>query len=331
MQELRVAIVGLRGHAGRHIRLVQQQPEVRLQCVFYHRPAPKELAHLPITNDIGECLAADVVIISTPTALHASQLQLLEAHRGYTLVEKPAADRPEDIRALLQLPDERKSRIQVNFNFLFHELATRLTELRSSPLLGDLFAADFHASHGGSFRSDWKDSWRLSGAANLGPLETVGIHFVQFALTQYGRCTKSIVRTESLSKAESRVDTGVVDMATESGVWVRVRTSYAAPQAIKMELWGTNGYAVYDGETLAVYSPRETYDDRGRFASPPAAISWGINYESCWRKSLELAQRHLFELARSGKRLDPATFDRDVSSMSVLLDAQGFDSSRGTR
>ena len=326
MGKLSAAVVGLRGHAGRHIEMLGQNPDVELKWVYYHREPPSESAHLPVTNDISDCMDSDVVIISSPTPLHFQQLEALSGYDGYVLLEKPAVTAAEEIRRLLELAPRLKSRIFVNYNFMFHDLAGLLGELASGPEMGDVFALEVHSNHGGAFTSGWHDSWRRrKGGLNIGALETVGIHYIHFALTQFGECRNAIVRTGSLSRKGEAVDTGMVSMRMESGMWVSIYCSYAAPYAFRVQMWGTNGYLTYDGKEVAVYSPRDTFDENGLFAEPPVDRSRQLDFEPGWSESLVRSQRHLLAAAREHRDLDPADFDRDVSAVNVLLDARRLD------
>ncbi len=317
----RVSVIGLRGHAGRHIRMLRQNPDVILDRVYYHRTPPSEYSSLPVTQDLTDCLDSNVVIISSPTPVHAEQIQALRNYGGYIFLEKPAASNKDEIDSLLHLPSDLKSRIRVNFNFLWHDLAARMRELASSPMLGKVFALDVHLSHGGAFRDDWDDSWRLNNSS-FGPLETVGIHFIHFAITQFSQCRKAVVRTSSVSSRSQAVDTGMISMQMDNGVWVNILNSYAAPYTVRVELWGTNGYAIYDGTGITLRSPRDTFDERGRYTTPPSAGYWPIDYATAWEESLNRSLRNFLDVSRQGIRLDPAAFDRDVSTMNVLLDAE---------
>ncbi len=114
-------------------------------------------------------------------------------------------------------------------------------------------------------------------------------------------------------------------MLMDGDVWVSIRCSYAAPFAVRMALWGTNGYLVYDGKAAALHSPRDTFDGDGLYAEPPVEKTWAIDFSPAWAQSLARSQRRLLEAAMRGERLDPQQFDRDVSAMNVLLDAERGD------
>ena len=314
-----VSVIGLRHHAGQHIDFLRRNPRVKLEKIYYHRAPPPEYDDLPITNDFSDCLDSDLIIVSSPTSLHFDHMQALAGFQGYILLEKPAVNRKEHIEELSRIPAQHKSRIRVNFNFVFHDLAALMADVLSSGRLGQVFSFDVHSSHGVAFKKEWDNTWRVEGVTGLGPLETTGIHYVQFALREFGDCNSCFIHTNCLSSRPFAVDTGIINMTMESGTWVRLRHSYAAPYAVRFEIWGTDGYFLYDGQVASIHSPRDTFDTNGLYAKPPLFDSWEIDYKKAWTESLLRAQDDFVNVARNGLLLDPAQFDRDLSAMSVLL------------
>ncbi len=108
----------------------------------------------------------------------------------------------------------------------------------------------------------------------------------------------------------------------ENDVWVRIRHSYAAPYAVRMEVWGTEGYFLYYDDVGRIYHPRDTYDQNGLFSDPPLKNSWKIDFKKAWAESLQKAQDHFIQVVQEGRRLDPSEFDRDVTAIRVLLDGR---------
>ena len=319
---LRASVIGLRRHAGLHIDLLTQNPEVTLDKVLYHRQPPDGYAHLPITANIADLMDSDVIVLSTPTSSHFDYIQDLTTYGGYILLEKPAVNTGEQIRALLDLPEDFKRRLKVNYNFNFHEFRYLLGRVKQSGELGKIFALDVHTSHGVAFRHDWDNAWRVENETGLGPLETTGIHYIQLALQEFGMCKHSAVSTTCLSGRPGSVDTGTLNMEMADGTLVRIRHSYAAPYGVRFEIWGTDGYLVYDGETANLYHPRDTLDDDGRFTSPPIHQNWKVPFEKAWMQSLARSQGHFLKTAAEGTSFDPRDFDRDVSAMTVLLNSK---------
>ena len=107
----------------------------------------------------------------------------------------------------------------------------------------------------------------------------------------------------------------------DTGVWVRIRHSYAAPYRVNIEVHGTNGYFVYDGENAHIYGPRDTFDNEGRFAKPPLIHKWKVNYLTEWRLSLVKSQNYFLDAVRNKIGFQPNEFDRDVGVMKTLINA----------
>ena len=117
--KLRIAVIGLKQHAGIHIRYLQNNPKVELTKVYYHKLLPQGFDELPLTSSLEECMESDCIIISTPTGKHFEHLQLIKEYSGYILLEKPAVNTTEQINSLLSFPTDLKKWIKVNFNFQF--------------------------------------------------------------------------------------------------------------------------------------------------------------------------------------------------------------------
>jgi predicted dehydrogenase len=302
-----------------HISLLKQNPNVVLDRVYYHRTPPPGYSHLPLTNDLSECLDSDVIIVSSPTSVHFDHIQALRDYGGYVFLEKPAVNTTYHMEELRKLPASLKSRMRVNFNFAYHDFGVLASNLMQSGELGDVFAFDVHTSHGVAFRKDWDNTWRIQGTTGLGPLETTGIHYVQFCIREFGRCINRDIHTRCLSGRPGTIDTGILNMTMETGTWARVRHSYAAPYATRFELWGSDGYLLYDGRVASLHHPRDTFDGDGLYTSPPVQSCWKIDFKQAWSESLRRAQEDFVNVARQGVLLDPSEFERDVSVMAVLL------------
>ena len=319
IDRIKVSVIGLRGHAGQHIAFLKNNSNVLLEKIYYYRDALPDYADLPITDSLSDCMSADVIIISTPTPSHIEYIRALSDYHGYIFLEKPAVNSADHILELHSLPTSLKQRTRVGFNFNFHPLAALFSDLIRTGQLGKVFSFDVHTSHGVAFRDDWGNTWRVDNETGLGPLETTGIHYIQFSIKEFGDCIGRNLHTECLSGRPGAIDTGFITLTMEDGTLVRIRHSYAAPYAVRFELWGTEGYLVYDGEVANLFHPRNTFDEHGRFTNPPLKASWEIKFQQGWFESLEKTQKDFLEIAQKGVLLDPLDFDRDVSAMEILL------------
>ena len=321
MHKLKISVIGLRGHAQRHIQSLLQRTDIELINVLYDRAHAETYADLPLTNTISDCLGSDAIIISSPTHTHYSYMQLLRDFSGYILLEKPAVNTPKHIESLIQFPECIKTRTRINFNFVFHGITAILEDLVRNEILGKIFALDVHTAHGVAFKPEWQGSWRIKSESGLGPIETTGIHFLHLAERLFGNTTHAYVDLLSLSNSSEYYDTGTLHLSMESNVKVRLRHSYAAPYRVHIEAHGTDGYFIYDGEKAYVYGPRDTFDNQGLYTNPPAIKTWVINYPSEWDLSLVRSQSAFLEDVRDQKRFDSHQFDHDVKVMNTMIDA----------
>lgn len=313
-----VAVIGRSGHAGRLIELVRRHPAADLACVYYPKPSPA--GGLPLTRDFGKVLAADAVIVASPTPTHAAYLRRLARFRGLVLVEKPAASKAEDIAELRRWPRERKRRVRINYNLAHSRLLKHLSAAASSAALGRPVYLDVHISYGPAFKPEYAGNWRTDRTRSLGALESIGVHFVNLAQRLFGAPKDAHASIHSAARrSNSLVDTGLASFRTASGVFVNLFFSHAAPWYFRMHLLGTNGYWEYDGRTARLHSPRATYRRDGTFAPPPLLKKATLNHHEASRESLELAVDEFIRTALNGGRFDAAEFDLGLAAMDPLL------------
>lgn len=318
MRKLKVSVIGLRGHAQKHIQSLLKRSDIEISRVLYDKTPPVEYNYLPTTRDINDCFLSDAIIISTPTPTHYSYMRSLLNFKGYIFLEKPAVNTAEHIESLIQFPDYIKKKTQINFNFIFHKITQLLEDLIQHGTLGRTFALDIHTAHGIAFKSEWQGSWRITSESTLGPMESTGVHFLHLSERLFGPTQYAHLDLISLSNNQY-CDTGILNLNTESGVRVRIRHSYAAPYKIHIELHGTDGYFIYDGENACLYGPRDTFDDLGLYTKPPLLQKWAVHYPSEWDRSLVKSQNAFLKAVRDRKLFDPVEFDRDVNIMNTLI------------
>lgn len=320
-RKVAVAVVGKGGHAGRLIDLVRKHPKATLSCVYH--PTKVGGSARPCTDDFAAVLAADAVIVASPTPTHAGYLRKLSRFQGRILVEKPAVSAAADIAELRKWPLARKRRVRINYNLAFSELYRHLARVARSPRLGTPLFLDVHVSYGPAFRPEYRTNWRTDRAQSLGALESIGVHFVNLALRLFGPVAASSASVRSAArKSASRVDTGLASFRTSSGVYVSLFHSHAAPYYFRMHLLGTNGYWEYDGREARLHSPRETLHADGSFAPPPLVERTALDHMKGSRASLESAVDSFIRAVGRGALFDAADFDLGLASMDPLLGAR---------
>ncbi|MDC3047201.1 Gfo/Idh/MocA family oxidoreductase [Prochlorococcus sp. AH-736-A21] len=313
-----ISFIGLRGHAKRLREIVENLPNINIKKILYHKQTQTENLDC-LTNNIEDLFPSDAIFIASPTHFHLEHLISLKNYKGYIFLEKPAVSNLKDIKKLLSFPNSLKSRIYINFNFQFSSLAEILNSQLRSDTFGKVLWLDVHTSHGAAFRSTWDKSWRVLGENNLGPIETTGIHYLQYAASNFGKISNIDVRKRSVVGRSNSVDTGFISLEFSSGTWVRIRNSYATPYLIRFEMMGTNGYLTYDGSVCKIFSPRENYDKQGMFITPNIIYSKNIVFSSMWQDSLEQSICFFVDHVSRKKKFSIEKFNLNVNIMNNLL------------
>ena len=314
------SVLGVRGQAARHIRLINANPSVELQHVYHPDPEKAEIAaltELPVTGDLDVCFESDAIIVSSPTSAHFAQLEALAEYPGYILLEKPAVESQADIDRVMKFSEDRKSRIKVNFNFQFNPVAQILAACLSDQLIGDLIHASFETNHGGAFKDDWRGNWRMTDRLS-GPIYTVGIHYVQWLVSQIGNPARITVQASSFAGNEAD-DSGIARLAWDNRFVADVLTSYASAYKVNFQITGTDGYLAYDGLNVNRYSPRDTFGENGYFVRPPETRLLEMSWSAAYDASVQNSQNDFWVHVQAGSAYDPREFDRDVEIMSMLI------------
>lgn len=170
---LTAAVVGLGNIGVEHVRALVSIPEARVVGVcdrsfataraVAERWALQDGAH----DDLGQLLHSlrpDVVHIATPPSSHVDlALQCLRAG-AHVLVEKPLADSPDRLDALLTVAEQENLHVVENYNYLWNRQLVQLRAWVQDGRLGDVVHVDaeialdvlgkgspFTAEHGNHF------------------------------------------------------------------------------------------------------------------------------------------------------------------------------------
>lgn len=314
---LNVGVIGKNNQAARHIALIKSLPGVKLHSVLYYKAEKNK--SLPFTTRLADLSCVDAIILSSPTPTHASYLKKLSNYKGYVLVEKPAVSTEAESKALRQWPQNRKKKVRVNFNLLFSPLATSLRNAIISRKCGRLISLDIHTSQGLAFKPTYRNNWRSSKQKSLGVAETVGIHYVNLIVTNFGHPVSC--KSEFFWMADGKKgppDTAVLRLSFKSGFRVTLRHSYAAPMRNHWFLLGTKGMWEYDGQTAKLFSPRDTFDSSGRFVPPPVIKKESLDFPNVWKAGLKSALMDFLSVVRRGGSFSPKEFDAALMSMELI-------------
>jgi len=194
---LGIGIVGASGAFGRFIAsAIAELPDVALIAVSGSHPARTEQAarDLSVTRwftDYSEFLTQpdiDIVVISTPPALHAPMaIQAMRAGKAVFL-EKPAATSYEQGRELLLAQRDTGARVLVDFVMRYNPLYTCLHEIATRRIFGEPRRIDFTNNAGDEALPP--DHWFWDRRQSGGIFIEHGVHFFD----AYGWITGALPR-----------------------------------------------------------------------------------------------------------------------------------------
>ena len=134
----------------------------------------------------------------------------------------------------------------------------------------------------------FKEDWRAKSSSGVGQL--VAVHFYNFILnlTRNKNQFKPYYSKENHSGVRNAVDTINILSNKNSKTKFSILCSYACPYDISIKIHGTNGIITYNGEIIKFYSPRNTFDNNGRYCRPPVIneIKLNQNEHILWKESL---------------------------------------------
>jgi predicted dehydrogenase len=309
---LSVGAIGSRNHAKRIINIIGESGLAKVSCVFH---PTHQSSDLPYSNDLRDLLQCDAVFILSPNATHAEYLRYFtDQYQGYVFCEKPPVSTLKELDGLkLEL-----NRTFFNFNLRHSLIADWLREAEVMEALGDPLFWQARVTHGLAFKPSYTESWRSDIELHpYGVVETVAIHWLDLFGYFLGNVEQTNITTKIMSGVGSACDTAMISIDYEAGASSQVVVSYAACRSANLTLQGTNGILEFSNGLLTLRSPRDTFDERGRFVEPPFLrrdeVSWDEFYAASLKRSVEYFlgicrqsetfPRHLGEASLSANRL----------------------------
>lgn len=315
---LRVGVIGKSNHAARLIDILDGSDRVDEIQIYYHRPYDGDDPR--VSGSFDAMLDCDAVVIASPTPTHMDYLQRLSDFNGHVLVEKPVVSTPSESGLVAALPEERRQKIAVNYNFAQSPIARSIAEILRRKQLGKAIHLSIRAGHGLAFTPKYRQNWR-SSADNYGVAELVGVHYIHFASHLFGAMAGSEVQLLNCSGQGGGTDTAFITLTMACGTRVDILVSYAMPFDYDIGLIGTDGIYRFDGRRETVSAPRESFDAAGRFAAPPVVHSRDIAHPDNWRQGLVNSVEDFLQVAADGGTFSDQALNMALSAMQPLFTA----------
>ena len=195
----------------------------------------------------------DIVIIGSPSGLHAKQGIVAAQHGLHVLTEKPIDISMQRADALIQAAEQSHVKLGVIFQDRVKPGICRLKELVSKGSLGKPILADARVKwyrppeYYGSSR--WRGTLALDGG---GALINQGVHTIDLLLWLLGEVVRVQARTATALHNIEGEDTAVAILEFASGaIGVLQATTAAYPgYARRVELTGSEGTLILDNDHI---------------------------------------------------------------------------------
>ena len=152
---------------------------------------------------------ADLVIITSPSGLHAKQSVKCAEFGKHVVTEKPMATTWSDGLNMIQVFEERKLKLFIVKQNRLNPTIVKLKELIASGLLGKLYSIHINVFWNRPQSYYDADSWRGTWALDGGALMNQASHYVDFLRWMFGPVSEVSCFTKTLARKIEAEDSGV--------------------------------------------------------------------------------------------------------------------------
>ena len=251
---MKILLIGLGSIGKRHLANLLVLGYTDVSVVSRSSPLPDPYGHFARFADVEEALAQqsfDCAFVCSPTAKHTADLLPLLRHQVRRIyLEKPVADRWDDIAQIRTLAAAYENRIVLGFDLHFDPGLTRVKELMQSGAIGEIVCANAQV---GQYLPDWRphEDYKTGTSARIETGGGVMLDLVhEFDYLQWLMGGVASVACQS-------INTGALQIQTEEVADVLLKFKGGQTGSIHLDYWqrtlvrnclitGTAGSIVWD-------------------------------------------------------------------------------------
>ena len=274
---MKIGLIGGGNISDTHAQAASAIPGVEIAAVYGANP--EKVADLgrrytaKAYHDFAHFLThpMDMVIIGSPSGLHAEQGMAAAHHGLHVLVEKPIDVSSKRADALIAECETAGVQLGVIFQDRFKPGIRRLKQLLREGKLGKLLLADARIKwyrppeYYGNSR--WRGTWKLDGG---GALMNQGVHTVDLLLWLLGEVQTIAARTAALMHPIETEDTAIALLEFSNGALGLLQATTAAypGYARRVAITGTEGTVILENDNLITSGLRTPLCDGGDNKAP---------------------------------------------------------------
>ena len=280
---IHVGLIGGGNISSTHARAVDSISDAKVVAVYGPNPAKTSnlgtAHHAAVYGNLETLLThrpMEMVIIGSPSGLHADEGIAAARHGLHVLVEKPIDITTERADALIDACDRASVRCGVIFQERFHPENLKIKKLIDEGGLGRLLLVNAHVPWYRPPEYYTKSRWHgLRAVDGGGALMNQGVHTVDFLLWMIGDVAKVQARTATVLQQMECEDTALAILEFANGAFgtLQVTTAEYPGYERRVEITGTEGTVVLEGDRIVAADLRQKRE--GLLSSPPASAGVG--------------------------------------------------------
>ena len=290
---MKVGIIGYGSQAKRIIKILQK---LKIKPTHIFKPKIKKKDPNYIVDNIKLLNNCDALFICSPNDTHHKYISMFS--KKYIFCEKPLVN---NNRELIKIKNNKK--LFVNYNYRFGYLS-RSIENRRKFNLGNIISGHLIMSQGLASKKSYSKSWRSNiKNCKYGVFEILGVHLIDLIAFHFK--VKKITKTMfNISKNGSAYDTSFFQILLSNKAYISCSVSYFAPFISKQLLVFENGYIEMNNKYLEIRGPRNTFDKKGFFKTPPLIFKKKFGKKNDYDYSLSESVKFFLEKVYQNKEFD---------------------------
>jgi predicted dehydrogenase len=312
---IHVGLIGGGNISSTHARAIDSIPDAKVVAVYGPNPAKTgnlgSAHHAAVYGNLETLLThrpMEMVIIGSPSGLHADEGIAAARHGLHVLVEKPIDISTERADALIDACDGANVRCGVIFQERFHHENLKIKKLIDEGGLGRLLLVNAHVPWYRPPEYYTKSRWHgLRAIDGGGALMNQGVHTVDFLLWMIGDVASVQARTATVLQQMECEDTALAILEFANGAFgtLQVTTAEYPGYERRVEITGAEGTVVLEGDRIVAADLRHKRESL--LSPPPASAGVGeratsavVNDISGHRAAIE----NFIRAVRDGGKLD---------------------------
>lgn len=287
---LRIGVIGTGFAGSTHARACIGLPGARLTAIAAATVAEAE----PLATELGARVApdamalcasedVDLVVVASPTYLHAEHVMAAARAGKHVLCEKPIARRLEDARAMVQACDDAAVRLATGHVVRFFPEYLRAKELLDAGTLGRVAVATLTR---GTLSVGAARAWYLDPVKSGGVVLDLMLHDLDVLRWWFGEPTRIYGKRLTGGGA---LDYALATVRYEDRPIVQLEASWAEHGGFRtsFEVRGDRGMLVHDSRAAAPFVVQSSAGDAGAGVIPTPTLG-----ETPYRRQLrDLTER----------------------------------------